>query len=86
MNPTIIYYDIFVNQWPTFLHHTLITFLFTCHKRCLSLSEAALRWPVQFGEGEELHTTESKLPAADILLNIVHPAAIPAHTHTFKQM
>ena len=47
--------------------------------------EAAVWRSVQFGEGEELNAAEGELPAAHVLLHVLHPAAIPAHTHTHIQ-
>jgi len=44
-----------------------------------SLSVAAVWRSVEFGEGEELHAAEGKLPAAHVLLHVLHPAAVPAH-------
>lgn len=50
----------------------------TC--RNVGLSVAAVWRSVEFGEGEELDAAEGELPAAHVLLDVVHPAAVPAHT------
>lgn len=48
-----------------------------CQCVCVCLSIAAVRRPVEFGEGEELNAAEGELPASHVFLDVVHPAAVP---------
>lgn len=43
------------------------------------LSIAAIWRSVEFGEGEKLDAAEGELPAANVFLHVLHPAAIPAY-------
>lgn len=54
-------------------------------KMSMCLSIAAVWRSVQFGEGEELDAAEGELPAAHILLHVLHPATISVHTHTSQK-